>query len=87
MALAVHVSEKLRGNQVVMAQVENNTKEQAMKANLPQVAVQIIVGAMQSHQAMATKLLSDESSRGLFLDVVYELLKKDSGGDLMHSVR
>lgn len=86
-ALAVHVSEKLRGDEVVMAQVANNTKEQAMKANLPQAAVQIIVGAMQSHQDMATKLLSDEASRGLFLDVIYDLLKKDSGGDLMRSVR
>ena len=47
----------------------------------------IIVGAMQSHQAMATKLLSDESTRGLFLDVVYDLLKRDSGQDLLHSVR
>ncbi|MEN9475003.1 MAG: hypothetical protein RIS48_1723, partial [Pseudomonadota bacterium] len=86
-ALAIHVSEKLRGDQVLMAQVEHNSKEQAMKANLPQAAVQIIVGAMQSHQAMATKLLSDESTRGLFLDVVYDLLKRDSGQDLLHSVR
>ncbi|KGC43935.1 type I restriction endonuclease subunit R [Burkholderia pseudomallei] len=86
-ALAVHVSEKLRDDKQVMAQVENNTKEEAMKANLPQAAVQIIVQAMQSHQALATKLLSDETSRGLFLDVVYDLLKKDSGGDLMRAVR
>lgn len=42
-ALAVHVSEKLRKDKQVMAQVENNTKEQAMKANLPQTAVQVIV--------------------------------------------
>ncbi|MBB5427465.1 type I restriction enzyme R subunit [Paraburkholderia sp. JPY158] len=86
-ALAVHVSEKLRDDKQVMAQVENNTKEQAMKANLPQAAVQIIVQAMQSHQALATRLLSDETSRGLFLDVVYDLLKKDSGDDLMRAVR
>jgi type I restriction enzyme R subunit len=86
-ALAVHVSEKLRGDATVMAQVENNTKEQAMKADLPTAAVQIIVGAMQSHQAMATKLLSDDTTRGLFLDVVYDLLKRDSGGELMRAVR
>lgn len=86
-ALAVHVSEKLRDDKQVMAQVENNTKEQAMKANLPHAAVQIIVQAMQSHQALATKLLSDETSRGLFLDVVYDLLKKDSAGDLLRAVR
>ena len=86
-ALAVHVSEKLRDDKVLMAQVENNTKEQAMKANLPQAAVQIIVQAMQSHQSLATKLLSDETSRGIFLDVVYDLLRKDSAGDLMRAVR
>lgn len=86
-ALAVHVSEKLRKNETVMAQVDNNTKEQAMKAHLPHAAVQIIVQAMQSHQTLATKLLSDEHSRDIFLDVVYDLLKKDNGGDLMKAVR
>lgn len=86
-ALAVHVSEKLRHDKVVMAQVENNTKEQAMKANLPVAAVQIIVSAMQSHQSMAQKLLSDEATRGLFLDVVYDLLKRDGGAELFKGVR
>jgi type I restriction enzyme, R subunit len=76
-AFAVHVSEKLRGNAMVMAQVQNNAKEQAMKANLPAAAVQAIVGAMDTHKALATKLLSDETTRGMFLNVVYELLKRD----------
>lgn len=86
-ALAVHVSERLRADKVVMAQVENNPKDQAMKANLPTAAVQIIVSAMQSHQTMATKLLSDETTRNLFLDVVYDILKRDNGGDLIAAVR
>ncbi len=34
-AFAVHVSEKLRDDAVVMAQVQNNARDQAMKANLP----------------------------------------------------
>ena len=34
---------------------------------------------MSSHTSMATKLLSDESTRDVFLTVVYELLKKDAG--------
>jgi len=58
-----------------------------MKANLPQAAVQIIVGAMQSHQSLATQLLSDETTRGLFLDVVCDLLKRDSGAQLLAAVR
>lgn len=37
-AFAVHVSETLRDDAVVMAQVLNNPKAQAMKANLPAAA-------------------------------------------------
>jgi type I restriction enzyme R subunit len=58
-----------------------------MKANLPQAAIQAIVGAMTTHQVMATKLLSDESTRDAFLTVVYELLKSDSGGHLLEAAR
>ncbi len=86
-AFAVHVSEKLRADSVVMAQVQNNPMEQAMKADLPIKAIQAIAGAMSSHQAMATKLLSDEATRDVFLTVVYELLKKDAGAELLHSIR
>ena len=56
--------------------VMNNPKAQAMKANLPGATVQAIVGAMTTHNALSTKLLSDEAARGVFLDVVYELLKR-----------
>lgn len=86
-AFAVHVSERLRADNVVMAQVQNNTREQAMKADLPARAIQAIAGAMSSHTAMATKLLSDEATRDVFLTVVYDLLKKDAGTDLLKETR
>lgn len=86
-AFAVHVSEKLRTDGLVMAQVQNNTLDQAMKADLPSRAIQAIAGAMSSHTSMATKLLSDESTRDVFLTVVYELLKKDAGADLLSGAR
>lgn len=86
-AFAVHVSEKLRDDAMVMAQVQNNTRDQAMKANLPAAAVAAIVEAMSTHQSMATKLLSDEVTRDLFFDVVYEMLKKDMSGDLLAAAR
>ena len=85
--LAMHVSETLRDDAIVMAQVQNNSREQTMKANLPAAAVTAIVGAMQSHQTLATRLLSDDLTRGLFLDVVYEVLKRDLGADLLAAVR
>jgi len=86
-AFAVHVSEKLRADSVVMAQVQNNSLEQAMKADLPMKAIQAIASAMSSHNSMATRLLSDEATREVFLTVVYELLKKDAGADLLTSTR
>jgi type I restriction enzyme R subunit len=86
-ALAVHVSEKLRANAVVMAQVENNPKDQAMKANLPAAAVQAVFEAMGTHQTLAKRLLSDPAAREVFVDVVYELLKRGDGGGLMTAAR
>lgn len=81
-AFVVHVSEKLRDDAIVMAQVENNPREQAMKASLPGATIKAIVEAMTTHQELATQLLKEESTRGLFIDVVYELLKKNIGLDL-----
>lgn len=48
-----------------------------------------IAGAMLTHQSLATRLLSHEGegTRELFLSVVYEMLKKDLGGDLLTAVR
>lgn len=86
-ALAVHVSEKLRGDAVLMAQVQNNPKDQAMRANLPGAAVQALFGAMTAHQKSVTHLLSDEESRRLFLDVVYELLIGEQSASLMERSR
>jgi len=80
---AVHIREKLRGNDTVMAQVENNAREQALKADLPDAATDAIVEAMGSHQKMATRLLSDEGARDIFLGLIYELLKKPDAPSLL----
>ncbi len=86
-AFAVHISEKLKGNQTVMAQVRNNPKEQAMRADLPGAATKAIVEAMSSHSVLSKRLLSDETTRDVFLSVIYEMLKKDVAGDLLSEVR
>ena len=86
-AFAVHVSEKIRNDAVVMAQIKNNSREQAMKANLPSAAIQAIVGAMTTHQNLATTLLQDAHKRQLFTDVIYELLAQDSAAELIEVVR
>jgi len=86
-ALAVQVSEKLRADAVVMAQVQNNPRDQVMKARLPAAAVQAIFEAMNSHQSLATRLLSDEETRKTFVEVVYELLVGDRAAGLIQASR
>jgi type I restriction enzyme R subunit len=80
---AVHISEKLRSNDTVMAQVQNNTREQALKADLPDAATDAIVEAMGSHEKMATRLLSDEGARDIFLGLLYEMLKRPDAPSLL----
>jgi len=46
-----------------------------------------IVGAMTSHQTLATRLLSDDEARQAFLDVVYELLTQERAGGLPQAAR
>lgn len=64
-----------------------NSAEQAIKAYLPARAIQAIAGAMSCHVSMATKLLSDESTRNVFLTVGYELLKRGAGAELLQGAR
>ena len=82
-ALAVHIREKFLGNDTVMAQVENNAREQALKADLPDAATNAIVEAMGSHEKMATRLLSDEGARDIFLGLLYEMLKQPDAPSLL----
>ena len=64
-----------RENDVVMAQVESNTREQAMKGNLPGAVQQGVVRALSSHQKLATLVLkSDRQGMSALTDVVYDLL-------------
>jgi len=86
-AFAVQISEKLRANETVMDQVRNNPLDQAMKADLPAAATKAIVEAMGSHQSMSKRLLGDEVTRNLFLNVVYEMLSKDITAGLIKQAR
>lgn len=75
LAFAMQVSEKLRKNETVMDQVQNNSRDQALKADLPQAANDAIVEALSSHNEMATRLLSDQQTRDVFVTLLYEILK------------
>lgn len=64
-------------NPVVMAQIEKNTKDQAMKGHLPGAVQGAVVRAMSSHNALATLLLSkDRQGLPILHGIIYDLLKR-----------
>lgn len=66
-----------RGNPVVTAQIAKNTKDQAMKGNLPGAVQAAVVRAMSSHSALATLLLSKDRQALPILDgLICEILKR-----------
>ena len=72
-----HIADITRENDVVMAQVENNTREQAMKGNLPGAVQQGVVRALSSHEKLATLVLkSDRQSMISLTDLIYELVRE-----------
>ncbi|MHB8392689.1 MAG: type I restriction enzyme subunit R domain-containing protein, partial [Acidobacteriaceae bacterium] len=78
-----HIVSIARENDVVMAQVENNTREQALKGNLPGAVQQGVVRALTSHQKLATLVLkSDRQGMVALTDVIYELIKERRDIDL-----
>jgi type I restriction enzyme R subunit len=82
---AVHISEKLKENKVVMSQVRNNSREQALRADLPKAASDAIVEALGSHETIAGRLLSDEQTRKVFEGLIYDILKSGNTEELLRS--
>jgi type I restriction enzyme R subunit len=78
-----HIVSIARENGDVMAQIENNTREQAMKGNLPGVVQDGVVRALTSHQKLANVVLkSDRQAMSALIDMIYELLKERRDIDL-----
>lgn len=72
-----------RGNRVVMAQIGKNTKDQAMKGNLPGAVQAAVVRAMSSHSELAALLLSkDRQALPILEGLIYEILKRGEALDL-----
>jgi type I restriction enzyme R subunit len=83
LVFAVHISEKLKENTVVMDQVRNNSREQALRADLPKAASDAIVEALSSHETIAGRLLSDEQTRKAFEGILYDILRNGETRELL----
>lgn len=82
-SFANHISSIVRENNTVMAQVEHNSKEDALRGGLSGAVEDAIVRALTSHEILATLLLKkDEQSRSEFTDFIYDLLKANQNIDV-----
>jgi len=74
-----------RENSVVRAQVEENSKAQALKGSLPGAVQGAVVRAMSSNNALATHLLKeDKQGIGILTNLIYDLIKAGNDIDLDH---
>ncbi|MEQ1346079.1 type I restriction endonuclease subunit R [Acinetobacter seifertii] len=71
-----HLVTILRDDAIVMAQIENNTKETALQGNLPTAVTNAVIQALSSHQTLSTHLLKNDSQamQNIIL-ALYKLLK------------
>ena len=72
----IHVTETLRKDEKVVAQVENNERNDALKGDLPTAMLKAIAEAMQTHRAIAMDLLQAEHDgrRETLTGLMYDLL-------------
>jgi len=70
------VKDKMAENKKVMEQVENNSQEQAMMGGFGESMSDAIIESMETHQNLATQLLSEEKIAKGFANVVYRMLKE-----------
>lgn len=70
------VTERVRDNADVMAQVENNTMDQAMRGDLPGAVTDAIVDALSEDQERSERLLSDGEVMQRFVRLVFQVLRE-----------
>lgn len=66
----------LAENATVMAQVKNNSRQQALKGSLPGAVQTAVVRAMASHNEVAKVLLKDAQTMSNYVGFLYDMLKK-----------
>jgi hypothetical protein len=82
-AFVNHIATITQGNAIVSAQVAENSKEQALKGNLPGAVQQAVVRAMTSNISLATHLLKeDRQSIGMLTSMIYDILKSGEAIDV-----
>ncbi|MEZ9182617.1 type I restriction endonuclease subunit R [Vibrio splendidus] len=72
---------KVSENNVVMDQLRNNTKEQAMLGQFPESINEAVIESMGVHETMAMKVLSNDAVAKNFAALMFDMLIKGLGKD------
>ncbi|RZO84001.1 MAG: type I restriction endonuclease subunit R [Oceanococcus sp.] len=75
------IAAQLSKNEKVVAQVKNNSFEQAMLGDFPGAVDAAVIGSMSGHQKAGGRYLSDKDVAALVRLAVYELIRSASGSD------
>lgn len=70
------IAGKVSENEVVMDQLRNNTKEQAMLGQFPESINKAVIESMGIHEKMALKVLSNEAIAKGFAALIFDVLGK-----------
>ncbi|MDW2200687.1 DEAD/DEAH box helicase family protein [Vibrio sp. 1636] len=75
------IAGKVSENDVVMDQLRNNTKEQAMLGQFPESITEAVIDSMGVHEQMAMKVLSNDAVAKNFAGLMFDMLMKGLGRD------
>ncbi len=70
------ISDKVKEDTVVIEQITNNTKEQAMLGGFADRLNDAVIDSLDIHQNMATQVLSEERIRKGLASIVYDVIVK-----------
>ena len=69
------VCDKVRENTIVMAQIANNSDEQAMLGDFPKAVDDAILSSSDAQQNLMHQLLSDSKKIEIFARLIFTMLK------------
>ena len=70
------ISDKVKEDTVVIEQISNNTKEQAMLGGFAERLNDAVIDSLDIHQNMATQVLSEDKIRKGLANIVYDVIVK-----------
>lgn len=71
---AYTVVDKVRESEQALAQIANNTPEQAMLGDFSQIVTDAVLDADEAHQKQKMELLVDSKKFSAFMRVIYDMV-------------